>query len=460
MSKVLVPLDGSKLSERALPWAACLARAQKASLVLAQAVPWPVLPTDGLISGYVPADVYEDVLSAERDGATTYLERLQSELASGDLHVDIVVKEGAPGMVLLNLADELAVDAIVMVTHGRGGLTRAVLGSVALQIVQNALIPVLLVRADGEATPSTPSFDRLLVPLDGSLFAERALDVATELAQPHSNLVLVRAEDAPHPASDYGRPSSGLDASGDAARRSAIEYLSHVVQTQVPTALHTQTDVRLGAPSEQILAAAAAHHADVIVMATHGRAGPSRWWLGSVADSVARHADRPVLLVSARALVARVSEPYCVGDVMTRHPVTVLDTEPLAVVLRKLLRWRVSGLPVVNADGDLVGFISEDELIDWHDEVVRALAREEAPNPEEYARRLQAHTASFMTRPTPEIDESAPLGRAIQLLRERRADRLAVTCEGKLVGIVTGADILKVMAARLQATCGVENPSD
>jgi nucleotide-binding universal stress UspA family protein len=84
MSKVLVPLDGSKLSELALSWAACLARAQKALLVLAQAVPWPVLPTDGLISGYVPADVYEDVLSAEREGATIYLERLRSELASDD----------------------------------------------------------------------------------------------------------------------------------------------------------------------------------------------------------------------------------------------------------------------------------------------------------------------------------------------------------------------------------------
>jgi nucleotide-binding universal stress UspA family protein/predicted transcriptional regulator len=460
MSKVLVPLDGSKLSELALPWAAYLARTRKASLVLAQAVPWPVLPTDGLISGYVPADVYEDVLSAERDSATTYLERLRSELASDDLRVDIIVKEGAPGTVVLNLADELAFDTIVMATHGRGGLTRAVLGSVALQIVQNALIPVLLVRASGEVAPSTPSFDRLLVPLDGSLFAERALDMATELAQPGSTVVLVRAEAAPRSTPDYERLQSGLDASVDEAGRSAIEYLSHVVQTQVPTALNTQTDVRLGAPPEQILAAATAHHADVIVMATHGRTGPSRWWLGSVADSVARHADRPVLLVSARALVARVSEPYCVGDVMTRHPVTALDTEPLAVVLRKLLRWRVSGLPVVNADANLVGFISVDELIDWHDKVTSALAREEAQNPDEYVRRLQAHTASLMTRPTPEIHESAPLGRAIHLLRERQADRLAVTSEGKLVGILTRTDILKVMAARVQATCGVANPSD
>src|SRR5581483_5798196 len=111
--------------------------------------------------------------------------------------------------------------------------------------------------------------------------------------------------------------------------------------------------------------------------------------------------------------------------------------------------------------GELVGLISEDELIDWHDEVIGALARQEAPDPNEYARRLQADTAAdIMTRPTPSIDESAPLGRVTRLLREHRAERVPVTREGKLIGIVTGTDILKVMAARLQETVGTENPSD
>ena len=461
MSKVLVPLDGSKLSEVALPWAACLARTRRSSLVLVQAVPWPNLASDGLLGGYVSADVYEDMLSAEREGATAYLERMRTEIAGDDLHVEIMVKEGAPGTVLLNLADELAADAIVMATHGRGGLTRAVLGSVALQMVQNATIPVLLVRTDGDETLRAPAFDRLLVPLDGSVLAERALDVAAELAQPGSTLVLLRVDEQSQPIQDYERATSGLDASFDQAHRSATEYLGRVAQTDMPSGVLTRTDVRLGVPGEQIVAAATAHDADIIVMATHGRTGPSRWWLGSVADSVARHADRPVLLVSARALVARVSEPYTVADVMTRHPVTVLDTEPLAAVLRKLLRWRVSGLPVVNARGELVGLLSENELIDWHDELAGVLAGQEAPDPDEYARRLQADTAgSIMTRPTPSIDESAPLGRVTRLLRERRADRVPVTRDGKLVGILTGTDILKAMAARLQATSGVENPSD
>lgn len=446
-SNVLVPLDGSTLGELALPWAAYLARSQDASLVLAQAVPWPVLPSDGFVGGYMPPNVYEDVLSAQREGATTYLQGIQAELSRQGLQVEIVVQEGPAGTVLLNLADELGIDTIVMATRGHGGLTRAVLGSVALQIVQNALVPVLLVCADTDAAPRTPAFDRLLVPLDGSLLAERALDEAVHVARPDSTLTLVRVEEAP--------PQTHED-----TRQSATEYLDQIAQTQVPGTLHARTEVRIGDPPDQILTAASAHDADLIVMATHGRTGPARWWLGSVADSVVRHADRPVLLVSARALVARVAETYCVGDVMTRHPVTVLESEPLAAVLRKLLRWRVGGLPVVNAQGQLVGFVSEDELIGWHDTVVGELARQAGADQDEYARRLQVPVANIMVSPTPTIDEQAPLARATRLLRERRAGRLAVTHEGKLVGILTRTDILKVMAERLPAATGVEDPSD
>src|SRR5947207_14342351 len=86
----------------------------------------------------------------------------------------------------------------------------------------------------------------------------------------------------------------------------------------------------------------------------------------------------------------------------------------------------------VNAAGELVGLVSEDELIDWHDAVVRALAKEEAPDPSEYARRLQTDTASdIMTHPTPAIDESVPLGRVTRLLREHRAERVPITHEGE-----------------------------
>ena len=122
-SKLLVPLDGSVLGEVAVSWAAYLARTAEHSIVLAQAVPWPPVAADGLMAEYVPADVYDDTMNAEHEAATAYLAGVRDRLTSQGLHAEIVVREGSPCTALLDLADELSGDAIVMATHGCGGAT-------------------------------------------------------------------------------------------------------------------------------------------------------------------------------------------------------------------------------------------------------------------------------------------------------------------------------------------------
>jgi nucleotide-binding universal stress UspA family protein/predicted transcriptional regulator len=457
---VLVPLDGSEPGEAAVPWAVFLAHARGYSVVLARAIPWPVVASDGMMGGYVPPDVYDDMMVAEREGADASLEAIRARLAAQGVDAQVVVREGSPYTVLLDLADELGVDAVVMATHGRGGLPRAVLGSVANYVVQHATIPVLLVRADGTTPAQPPAFDRLLVPLDGSSLAERALDCALEIAQPDSRLVLVRADESAGTSRAERQHGSVLPGAGD-LEKSPATYLSSIAETLRSKGRRVDTDVRLGRPAEQILEAARAHESDVIVMGTHGRSGPARWLLGSVADEVVRHADRPVLLVSVRTSVTRSGEPYTVGDMLTGEPILVREDESLDVVLRKLLRQGATGVGVVRTDGDLVGIVSERELTDWHDRAVEDLARQEAPAPGDYARRLRTMTAaSIMVRPGPALDASTPLGRATHLFRERGVARLPVTRDGRLVGILTRADVLRAMAARVQAEAGVENPSD
>jgi len=86
--------------------------------------------------------------------------------------------------------------------------------------------------------------------------------------------------------------------------------------------------------------------------------GVTGWLLGSVADEVVRNGDRPVLLVSARALAARTTGQMSVGDVMTRNVMTLREDEALVVALRKLVRQRASGAPVLDAEGHLVGVLS------------------------------------------------------------------------------------------------------
>ena len=172
-----------------------------------------------------------------------------------------------------------------------------------------------------------------------------------------------------------------------------------------------------------------------------------------MADHVVRRSERPVLLVSARALAARVTGPFAVRDVMTREPATVQEDEPLVAVLRKLLRRGVSGAPVVNAAGELVGVISEHDLLEWQANLVDALARRSTVAPAEYARRLETETArQMMSQPPTTIDEAAPLSAAIRLFRERRLRRLPVTRDGRLVGILSRADVLKAMVSQWEST--------
>jgi CBS domain-containing protein len=263
-------------------------------------------------------------------------------------------------------------------------------------------------------------------------------------------LVLIRVED---PSRTYSsREATDARQSDGAATCPPSTYLAAIAETVASKGQHVATDVRSGRPAEQILEAARSHESDVIVIATHGRGGPARWLLGSVADEVIRHADRPVLLVSARTALSRLAGPHTVGDLLTGEPVSVREDEPLALVLRKLLRQRHSGACVVDDGGVPLGIVSERELMDWHDRVVGELSQEVAPGPDAYARRLRSDTAgSIMTRPARSIDVTTPLARATHVFRERGLARLPVTRDGKLVGILTRTDILKVMAARMDA---------
>lgn len=457
--RLLVPLDGSEAGELALPWAARLARRREAVVVLAEAVPLLPVVSGGPMGELDLSDMYESTLIEEREAAATYLGGVRERLVADGLEVETVVRVGGAGSTILDLADELGIEAVVMATHGRGGLSRMVLGSVAEQVIQQATVPVLLVRAQEGVVRRPPALTRLLVPLDGSGLAERALGVAGQIADRDAKIVLVRAAELPR--SGPGRARSWTTVVDREGLHAATEYLHRVASVLTATGLRVQQDARCGDPAEQILTAAVEHDADLIVMVTHGRTGPARWWLGSVADAVVRRADRPVLLVSAGALIARVSEPYTVGDVMTRDVVTVRTDEPLVGVLRKLLRTRVGGIPVLDASNRLVGMISAQDLVEWHGNAIAKLTRQEGADPGEYARQLQTVTADrVMTKPSAVLDAAAPLGQAVRLFRERGVGRLPVTREGQVVGIVTLTDVLKTMAARYQATEGVESLPD
>jgi nucleotide-binding universal stress UspA family protein len=403
---VLVPLDGSALSEMSLPWAVRLARERGLSVTLTQVIeyPYPVSETWGGTG--VGPDVYAQVLEGDRAEASSYLEQVRKRIAAPGVTIDTVVRSGTPAVELPDLAAELGAAVIVMASHGRGGFKRLVLGSVTMQLLSRVDVPILLMPPPEVGPGAPPSFHRLMVPLDGSLLAERAIDLARELASPGATIVLARV--VPSVEAILGDVDADrIEADEATAYRvsRARRYLDRLVEALTLDGIMVETQLLVSenraTVGHQLIVAAMASNVTVVVMSTHARGGVSLWLSGSVADEVVRGLDRPVLVANGRALAARTGGQMCVGDVMTRDVMAVRDDEPLLVALRKLVQRGTSGAPVIRADGQVVGVISQRDLLAWQARVVEALALASAPTPSEYARRQRAERGSAVMSSPP-----------------------------------------------------------
>lgn len=141
---LLVPLDGSKLAETALPLALAIAGRFESTITLLRVVHPPHYMTSSNDFAQIYVSLREDML----EEATAYIQLKQNDLLAGGFIINGRIAEGESiAEVVLNAADALGVDAIVMSTHGRGGMKRWVFGSVADKILQQAHVPILLVRA-------------------------------------------------------------------------------------------------------------------------------------------------------------------------------------------------------------------------------------------------------------------------------------------------------------------------
>ena len=144
--KILVTLDGSDLSETAIPHAISVAKASSAPLVLLQVVDSVAhIMTQATPAGFdlgggaMTAQVAEEAVSAQREGAQEFLGAAKAEIeAEGVANVTTELAEGSPGDAIVDAAERLGCDLIVMATHGRSGLGRVLLGSVADHVVRHA----------------------------------------------------------------------------------------------------------------------------------------------------------------------------------------------------------------------------------------------------------------------------------------------------------------------------------
>jgi nucleotide-binding universal stress UspA family protein len=309
MRRIMVPLDGSTFAESALATALLAARTLRAELHLVQVHEWRLPAADSSV--WLQADPAIDAnLRVEEEA---YLRGLADRCAAeAGVRVRSELIDGTVVAALADYTRDADIDFVIMTTHGRGGISRVWLGSVADALVRACDRPIVLVRPrDGDAGTAVTAPRRILVPLDGSDHSEAVIEHAVALGSAFdARFTLLHTLPIASAGADGGalRPLA-LEATR-AQRRLANGYMEEVAARLRRLGFTVETIVRDHAvPALAILDEAERTPATLIAMATHGRGGWSRIALGSVADKVLRASPAPVLLYRPPPALLRRSQP-------------------------------------------------------------------------------------------------------------------------------------------------------
>ncbi len=302
--KVLVPLDGSELAETVFTYAKELAGRMGLELIFLHVCAPDERELLPMRRAYVEhaADVAkcEAEELQEKDGVKPACEVVPAQAE---------VAVGYPADEILRYAEAHKADLILMATHGRSGIRRWAMGSVADKVLRTSKIPVWLVRAEvpEEVVRDKLTTRRILVPLDGSKLAESVLPHVETLAKQRGigpvEVTLLRVCKPSIISFDYeesGMPRSRkkqADKELADCKRTSERYFTRVKRRLEQAGAKVQSVVLEGEPADEIIEYADSNHFNLIVMASHGRSGISRWAYGSVASKVLTGVSSPIFLV-------------------------------------------------------------------------------------------------------------------------------------------------------------------
>ena len=311
-NRMLVPLDGSELSEIVFPYAKELAARLDLEVILFHVHSSEEREATHLYRAYIEHKV--DIIKRQAEEVqqqTTIKPKGRAVKVRGELVT------GYPPEEILRYADENDIDFILMATHGRSGIKRWVMGSVAEKVLRASKVPVWLVR---DGVPDEIVYDKWpkrtnLVPLDGSELAEAVLPHVEALAKQRGaeivNVVLLRVCEPPvmppyfSPSARFETPNGiahvtpqeYIRAAIAACKAEAKRYLAGVEKRLKEAGLRVQSEVLEGEPATKIIEYARKNPFNLIVMSTHARSGLSRWAYGSIATKVLQGVTSPIFLV-------------------------------------------------------------------------------------------------------------------------------------------------------------------
>ena len=275
--KIVVPLDGSPLAEVALPYAEEIAGKIGSEMVLLSVL--AAEEQDEYQRHYAYMEKVVDLTMHQ-------VKKYTQDNGHGDCAVCTATRVGNPAEGILDFIDKGHLCLVIMATHGRSGLSRWAIGSVADKVVRSTTRqPMLLIRAKG-AHPDVRAkriFKKALLPLDGSAESEAVMPMITTMAAAlQMELTLLRVV----PRMNHSLPS--------------IEsYLQDWCQRLEEKGISSRYEVRAGAPADHIIDLADESASDLVAMATHTHAIGNLWPLGSIAQKVLLGGNTPLLLVRA-----------------------------------------------------------------------------------------------------------------------------------------------------------------
>ncbi len=297
---IIVPLDGSKLAEQAIPLALSIAQHIKTEVLLLQVISIPSFSIPISPDRVITID---EQVAISQGHTETYLGKIAQQLKKEGIPLlSYAIVLGRAGESIAQVADEREASYIVMSTHGRSGISRWILGSVATRVLHLTERPLLLMRPQ-QIHPfiplELPEIKRIVVPLEGLPLAEQVLPHVKELAQAYSSVDIRLFYAIPSfPAGLAQLQALELKKRWlEISHQEAESYLGNLVSDLHAYGNNVSFAIKIGPPAIKIIEYAAEIDADLIMMTTHARKKLSRFLLGSVTDKVVQTSQMPVLVI-------------------------------------------------------------------------------------------------------------------------------------------------------------------
>jgi nucleotide-binding universal stress UspA family protein len=324
--RILVPLDGSERAERAIPVAARITSAFRGSLLFVRVI---LPPTDwGSRSFALQSTAPEEELAQGAKYLSDVVLRYTADLAGSKIATEVI--SGVTSSTIFSEAHTEQADLIVMCSHGETGLKRWLLGSVAQQAVRRSPVPVLVLNEHGMVSlPAADQSLRVLVPVDGFPLSETALEPAARLiaalAAPSQGALHIlyvvhlstfdqRFISQAHGTSIEAEVRTQATQEAQVYLHSLRAYLHQGPLATLPLTITSSvvvnTDVagtilRQAEPSTE---AQAGNGYAFIALATHGRTGLRRWFLGSITEHILGATKLPLLIVRPQEAAIQVQQ--------------------------------------------------------------------------------------------------------------------------------------------------------